>query len=99
MKSKATYTRMTNYNTLVFTFFWYDVAKQLAIVHKQVQETNIQTLYVGRVITFLCTHLTENYLLDSKMPEKFPLADGFGTHIMNQFWGQHYYASMAAPSF
>ena len=82
---------MTNYDTLVFIFFWCDMAKQLAIMHKQVQERNLQISDVGRVITLLCTRLTENYPLDSEMPEKFPLADGFSIYIMTEFWNKTYY--------
>ena len=96
MKAKASdlYSRITDYDTLVFTFFWCDVAKQLATVHKQVQERNLQISDVGRVITLLCCRLTENYPQDSEIPEKFPLADGFGTHIMTQLLGKDYYASI-----
>ena len=96
MKAKAAdlYFRMTNYDTLVFIFFLCDVAKQLAIVHKQVQERNLQISDVGRVITLLYTRLIENYSLDSEIPEKFPLADGYGVHIMTQFWDKDYYTSI-----
>ena len=96
MKAKAAdlYFRMTNYDTLVFIFFLCDVAKQLAIVHKQVQERNLQISDVGRVITLLYTRLIGNYSLDSEIPEKFPLADGYGVHIMTQFWDKDYFISM-----
>src|SRR5436305_1998163 len=85
---------MANYNTLVFIFFLCDVAKQLIIVYKQVQKKNLQILDVDRVITLLCTRLMENYPLDSEIPEKFPLADGFRVHIMTQFWDKDYYINI-----
>ena len=85
---------MANYDTLVFIFFLCDITKQLIIVYKQVQEKNLQISDVDRVITLLCTRLIENYSLDSEIPEKFPLADGYGVHIMTQFWDKDYFISM-----
>lgn len=89
------YDRMTDYDTLVFTFFWCDLAMQLASVHKRVQERNLQMSDVGRLINLLCTRLIESYPIDSEMPEELPLSDGFGMHIMHQFWGKEsYYKSI-----
>ena len=96
MKAKAAdlYSKMTDYNTIVFTFLWCDVTKILGIKHKQVQEQKLQISDVGRLIKLLCVELTEYYGIDSEMPEKFPLVDGYGTHIMHQFWGKNYYTGM-----
>ena len=73
---------------------WCDVTKILGIKHKQVQEQKLQISNVGRLIKLLCVELTEHYRIDSEMPEKFPLVDGYGTHIMHQFWGKNYYTGM-----
>src|SRR5437773_7048593 len=74
MKAKAAdlYSKMTDYNTIVFTFLWCDVTKILGIKHKQVQEQKLQISDVGRLIKLLCVELTEHYRIDSEMPENFP---------------------------
>jgi len=96
MKAKAAdlYSKMTDYNTIVFTFLWCDVTIILGIKHKQVQEQKLQISDVGRLIKLLCVELTEHYRIDSEMPEKFPLVDSYGNHIMHQFWGKNYYTGM-----
>ena len=80
MKAKATelYAKMTNYDTLVFTFLRCDVTKILGIKHKQVQDHKLQISDVGQLIKLLCVQLRENCSIDSEMPMKFPL-------IMQQF--------------
>ena len=96
MKAKATelYTKMTNYDTLVFTFLWCDVTKILGIKHKQYQDQKLQISDVGRLIKLLCIRLGENYPIDSEMPKKFALPDGYGAYIMQQLWGKDYYVGM-----
>lgn len=92
MKAKAAdlYSRMTNYDTLVFTYYWCDVAQQLAFVHKRVQERKLQISDVSKSITLLCTRLREDYPLGYEMPEELPITNGFGSHILHQFWGKDY---------
>ena len=92
MKAKAAdlYSGMTNYDILVFTYFWCDVAQQLAFVHKRVQERKLQISDVGKSITLLCTRLQEDYPFGYEMPEELPIANGFGSHILHQFWGKDY---------
>ena len=96
MKAKATelYAKMTNYDTLVFTFLWCDVTKILGIKYKQIQDQKLQISDVGRLIKLLCVRLRENYPIDSEMPKKFALSDGYGAHIMQQFCGKDYYVGM-----
>ena len=93
MKAKAIelYAKMTNYDILVFTFLQCDVIKILGIKHKQVQDQKLQISDVGRLIKLLCVRLGENYPIDSEMPKKFALPDGYGAHIMQQFWEKDYY--------
>ena len=50
---------MTDYDTLVFIFFWCDLAQQLAFVHARVQERKLQISDVGRSITLLCNRLKD----------------------------------------
>ena len=92
MKAKVAdlYSRMTNYDISVFTFFWCDVAQQLAFIHKRVQERKLQISDVGKSITLLCTHLRDDYPLSYEMPEELLIANGFSSHILHQFWGKDY---------
>ena len=85
---------MTDYDNLVFTFLWCDVAKQVSMTHKWIQERSLHISDVGRRITMLCSRLRDNYPKDSEMPEMFPVPDGFASHIMHEFWGKDYYESM-----
>src|SRR5437667_9666110 len=96
MKEKAIdlYSRMTNYDTIVFIFLWCDITKILGVKYKQVQEQNLQISDVGQIIKLFCIRLTKNYPINSLMPEKFPLSDGYGAYIMEQLWGKDYYICM-----
>lgn len=90
------YTRMTDYDTLVFIFFWCDLAQQLAFVHARVQERKLQISDVGRSITLLCNRLKEDYPLlgEHHMPEELPGANGYGNYIMQQFWKKDFFNSI-----
>ena len=82
---------MTDYNTLVFTFFWCDLAQELKKVQKRIQSSDLEISNVGRSITLLCTQLKKEYPLEnSEIPESFPWVDGRANYIMMQFWGKDY---------
>jgi len=87
MRAKATdlYERMTNYNTIIFTFLWCDLAQEVARVHKNIQRRDLQISDVDRSIALLCLHLKEEYPLDFEIPDIFPWVNGRTTHIMQQF--------------
>jgi len=79
---------MTDYNTLVFTFLWCDLAQELSRVQKNIQRRDLQISDVGRSITLLCTRLKNAYSLDSQIPESLPSVTGFASYIISQFWGK-----------
>ena len=79
---------MTDYNTLVFTFLWCDLAQELSRVQKNIQRRDLQIWDVGRPITLLCTRLKNAYSLDSQIPESLPSVTGFASYIISQFWGK-----------
>ena len=83
---------MTDYNTLVFTFFWCDLAQELKKIHKRIQSSDLEISDVGRSITLLCTRLKKEYPLegDNEIPNSFPWIDGRANHIMQQFWSKDY---------
>jgi hypothetical protein len=81
---------MIDYNTLVFTFLWCDLAQELSRIHKVVQRNNLQISDVGRSITLLCVRLKDEYPLDSEIPKRLPWTYGYAPYIMQQFWGKDY---------
>ena len=76
---------MTDYNTLIFTFLWCDLAQELARVHKIVQRSDLQISDVSQSIILLCIHLKNSYPLDSEIPKSLPWIDGWAPYIMQQF--------------
>ena len=94
IKAADLYFRTTDYDTLVFTFFWCDLAQQLAFVHTRIQEWKLQISDVGRSITLLCNRLKEDYPIDSEMPEELSKASGYSTYIMQQFWKEDFSTSI-----
>jgi len=81
---------MTDYNTLVFTFLWCDLAQELSRIHKVVQLNNLQISDVGQSITLLCIRLKNEYPLDSEIPKSLPWIYGHAPYIMQQFWDKDY---------
>lgn len=81
---------MTDYNTLVFTFLWCDLAQELSRIHKVVQLNNLQISDVGRSITLHCIRLKNEYPLDSEIPKSLPWIYGHAPYIMQQFWDKDY---------
>ena len=81
---------MTDYDTLVFTFLWCDLAQKLSRIHKVVQRNNLQISDVGRSITLLCIRLKDEYPLDSEIPKSLPWIYGHASYIMQQFWDKDY---------
>ena len=85
MKAKATelYAKMTNYDTLVFTFLWCDVNKNPWYKTQIISGPKAPNLRCWcPLIKLLCIRLRENYPINSEMPKKFALPDGYGAHIM-----------------
>ena len=93
MKAKATelYAKMTNYDTFVIIFLWCDVTKILSISSGP-KAPNLRCWCP--LIKLLYIRLRENYPIDSEMPKKLALPDGYGAHVMQQFWGKDYYVGM-----
>jgi len=83
------YERIIDYDTLVFTFLWCDLAQELSRIHKVVQRNNLQISDVGPII-LLCIRLKDEYPLDSKMPKSLPWIYGHASYIMQQFWDKDY---------
>lgn len=87
---------MTDYNTLVFIFFWCDLAQELKKIQKRIQSNDLEISDVGRSITLLCTRLKREYPLKEGVvvPKSFPWIDGHANYIMQQFWGKDYLTGM-----
>ena len=92
MKAKAAelYAKMTNYDTLVFTFLLCHLAQELKKIHKCIQSSDLEISDVGRSITLLCTRLKKEYPLEggNEIPNSFPWVEGRANYIMQQFWGK-----------
>ena len=73
MRAQATdfYKRMTNYNIIVFTFLWCDLAQEIARVHKNIQRKDLQISDVDRFIALLCFYLKEEYPLDCEILDMY----------------------------
>ena len=96
IKAMELYIRMTDYDTLVFIFFWCDLAQQLAFVHTWVQEWKLQISDIGRSIILLYNQLKEDYPLlgEHQMLEELPRANSYGNYIMQQFWKKDFFNSI-----
>jgi hypothetical protein len=82
---------MTDYNTLVFTFFWCDLAQELKRIHKRIQSSDLEISAVGRSMTLLHTRLKQEYPSEGyEILESFPWVDGHANYVMQQFWGKDY---------
>ena len=95
-KAQDLYERMTDYNTLVFTFLWCDLVQELKKIQKRIQSSDLEISDIGRSITLLCTQLKKEYPLKegSEILESFPWIDGHANYIMQQFCGKDYLAGV-----